>query len=335
MLYLIKRLLTPRVFRKITALLLIASLCSVFVGCSAEKTEPDVKDDKNDSGTVIIEDKNEEEIIDTEFYTVTVPEEWKDICEYETVKDGGSDSLLYSLNFYEKESREKGFGGFVFSVALMDINEAIEYPSFDYLGKLHVNSADKDLHVAVLYPSDVQFDESTAKNYNTMNDSVSALLSTIEYKTSCRFTKCDYKAPGEDDISNIGDVDNSSDGKQDGTTISFDTASLAGDWNDTWSQRAYLNIECSGDDVSVMIFWANSAFETMVWKFSGTWDKSISGMEYTNCELLQQTADSSGNTSETTVYSDGGGMITLKDGQLLWDDYVGHAGESCAFEKAE
>ena len=75
--------------------------------------------------------------VDTEYYTINVPDSWKDDCLC-NIADG--DGHSYTLTFYDKLSREKnGHGGWLFSIRLLPASEDYtKNPDYDILGSLVV-----------------------------------------------------------------------------------------------------------------------------------------------------------------------------------------------------
>ena len=109
---------------------------------------------------------------------------------------------------------------------------------------------------------------------------------------------------------------------------------LVGYYQDKTSQRAHMFIDCLGmDSASVEIRWANSAFETVVWTFTGICDENDLSIEYTDCaQNVEQYADD-GSVTVINVYENGTGRLTVdSDWSILWQDDVENAGEGCVFE---
>lgn len=130
--------------------------------------------------------ENTNEIVDTEYYTISIPTEWKGDCFYETVP---GEHYNYSLNFYEKQSHDEMDAGYLFGIDLLTETEDYEiYPSYDVLGSLEVYRIGS-YNMIVTYPTDVQFSEGAAKKYNSMTAQISEILKTISFKEECTFSE--------------------------------------------------------------------------------------------------------------------------------------------------
>lgn len=137
----------------------------------------------NDDYSNPIEVNNE--LIDTEYYTLTIPSNWKDKFCYEIIE---KENYNYTLSLYHKESKEDNFGGHLFSIHLLtEFEEYRNYPSYDILGSLEVYRIGS-YNVVVTYPTDVQHSDSAIKEYQDMENDIKKILSTISYKTECSFS---------------------------------------------------------------------------------------------------------------------------------------------------
>lgn len=124
--------------------------------------------------------------IDTDYYAISVPADWAETGEWEIIP---GETCGYSLCFYEKQSRRADVGGFLFSVGLLpDDVDYTEYPDYDIRGSVEIDPADR-FNVVVTYPSDVQFTEDAAGQYNRMADGIDAVLDTIVWKEGCVFSE--------------------------------------------------------------------------------------------------------------------------------------------------
>ena len=112
---------------------------------------------------------------------------------------------------------------------------------------------------------------------------------------------------------------------------------LIGPYLDETSQRAAMNIQCGEaySEAEVEVSWANSAFETVVWRFSGIYDEDSRTIPYSNCKKVILTTSEDGQTvSEETVYENGTGMLMVDPDtyELRWQDDMEDAGEGCVFD---
>lgn len=160
--------------RTLIMMVLIALLC----GCQAkEKSSTQEETPAIDKTTTII---------NTEYFTVKVPKKWNGSYIYEVYPD--SESYAYTINFYEIESRQEMDGGFLFGISLYDEDEDISYlPSYEEIGMLEAEK--QTYQVIVEYPTDVQFTDDTAKNYNKLCQDVDNIIQSIKAKDGCTLTK--------------------------------------------------------------------------------------------------------------------------------------------------
>lgn len=179
---------------KKTLVCIIALLVSLtFAGCNnatnngdetASGSNPQITETQKESE----KPKSEQEtvLVDTEYYTVSIPVEWNDDCIYEVVS---GEHYNYSLNFYERQSHDEMNGGYLFGIELLNETEDYtNYPSYDILGSLEVYRIGS-YNIVVTYPTDVQFIESAAKKYNSMTAQIPDILKTISFKDECTFSE--------------------------------------------------------------------------------------------------------------------------------------------------
>ena len=131
--------------------------------------------------------------------------------------------------------------------------------------------------------------------------------------------------------------------EDDWLTFSEDPNNLAGEWIDTVSERATLSVFYdefaeNGNPYSVIISWANSAFETYEWFFTGTFEDIDDGcIVSTDCvkTIIRFSEDEEMEFALETVYENGVCRLTLLDGLLYWQDHSENAGKDCAFERLD
>lgn len=109
---------------------------------------------------------------------------------------------------------------------------------------------------------------------------------------------------------------------------------IIGPYMDMNSQRARMDIECEGTQgAKVVIAWANSAFETVEWHFSGIFDTETKVVTYENCVKQTITYAEDGTGKTVVEYENGtGSLIVTENWTILWSDDVENAGEGCEFE---
>ena len=118
-------------------------------------------------------------VIDTTYYQIIIPESWQGQVVCQSVV--GSDNVEY-LDFYHVTSLNEGMGGFLFSIGLFDDVFNIEnLPAFEVLGTISVPPSEI-YTVVVMYPTDVQFSDSTANDYYSLQDDIPSVLDTFQVK---------------------------------------------------------------------------------------------------------------------------------------------------------
>ncbi len=101
--------------------------------------------------------------------------------------------------------------------------------------------------------------------------------------------------------------------------------------------RATLHVEADGmDGAKVLVTWGSSAFDHGEWEMSGSFDPETRTITYDNAVLKTVAFNEDGTTaSEETVYENGSGTITFRDGAVLtavWADDHGDVPEDAVFE---
>ena len=148
-----------------------------------ENNDSSSEEAKNDDTAV---EEVEDVCIETEYYSITIPKSWEDDCFYEIVKGEG---YGYALHFNEKTSYDEIGGGWLFSIELFTEFEDYTYlPSYDILGSLEVYRIGS-YNIVVIYPTDVQFTETTMEKYEELERAVPDVLDTITFKKECVFSK--------------------------------------------------------------------------------------------------------------------------------------------------
>ena len=114
---------------------------------------------------------------------------------------------------------------------------------------------------------------------------------------------------------------------------------IIGDYYDTISQRATMQITASGEkDADVTVQWGNSAAETVVWHFSGPCVMSDKGItiEYNNGVKKILSSDGNGTINEKIDYENGTGKLVFDENisHPVWTDDQEDTGARCAFEYA-
>lgn len=169
----------------------ISLLCIVlcFSGCGSAQTEEasDCKvnnqEQQNTAGDKTPEDSEQEITVEGHCYTVALPDEWQGRYTREDITDGGS---IYDA-FYQSASMSEE-GGHLFSIALMpETEDYTVFPSYDWLGVL--KTPDGEFNMIVIYPTDVQFSEDTAAEYNEMAADIDRIIKTVKAAGGAEFVK--------------------------------------------------------------------------------------------------------------------------------------------------
>lgn len=99
--------------------------------------------------------------------------------------------------------------------------------------------------------------------------------------------------------------------------------------------RATMHVEADGmEGAKVSVSWGSSAFEHSEWEMSGSFDPDTLTITYNNAVRKDVTFSEDGKTnSEKTVYENGSGKITFREGgKLSWTSDHGEVPEDAVFE---
>lgn len=98
---------------------------------------------------------------------------------------------------------------------------------------------------------------------------------------------------------------------------------LAGDWEDSWSERCCMTITADGDShYQVEVSWSSSAADWDEWVFSGYFDPEEGVLSYSDGRWFSYSADESGNIQEGFVLDNMEGLLIYDDGILYWEDFT-------------
>ena len=175
-------------FKKV--LILISLLCVIslcFSGCGdTGEAGSDNKEPDRVSGeaTADKDQAPEQEIsLDGFYYTISLPADWQGRYTRDNVTDG---NCRYDV-FCQTASMGRE-GGHLFSIALIPEAEAYtELPSYDYLGTL--KTPEGEYTMLAVYPTDVQFSEETADEYNEMAADTENIIKTVKAAEGAEFVK--------------------------------------------------------------------------------------------------------------------------------------------------
>ena len=112
-------------------------------------------------------------------------------------------------------------------------------------------------------------------------------------------------------------------------------AGLAGQYYDSYSQRAVMNVEADGaNGVKIIVDWSSSASENTEWTMTArlTEDGLLS---YYDCAVSNITTAEDGTETVGIVSTDGEGWFTFDGDKLCWTGAADESCVNCVFEKAE
>jgi len=134
------------------------------------------------SCTVPTDEDGEEKpsnIIETKYYTMTVPDSWEDKYYVEISEEEVSVDSEYVTVIYEKGSHDRFDGGHLFDIV---ITADENYEGFAVGKKIGEITIDQKYYLFARYPSDVQFDDEGQKIYSAMEKDVETIIYSIKAK---------------------------------------------------------------------------------------------------------------------------------------------------------
>ena len=95
-----------------------------------------------------------------------------------------------------------------------------------------------------------------------------------------------------------------------------------GGWEDTVSQRAYMDIAPNGDGTySVLISWGSAYNEEMVWRMTADFDAEQNALVYTEGWKANVTFPADSDMQIDEIWNDATGRLYFgEDGAILWED---------------
>ena len=122
-------------------------------------------------------------VIETDYYTITVPASWKTDCVYEHGEQIGFGA--HTLTVYDKSSRkqtEHGLrGGELFSICLGGVYDNYTgFSRYQHLGCATVDGV--GYNIVVIYPSYREYTPRTEAKYKEMQKQIPAIIKSIKYK---------------------------------------------------------------------------------------------------------------------------------------------------------
>ena len=115
----------------------------------------------------------EKTVIETKYYSLTLPDHWKETCFYSIFDET-------TVTLRENASYEAFGGGKLCTLRLVPTNDDTykDFPSYELLAAL--DTPDGSFYVIALFPTDVQFSDETMDSYNTMADELMDVLYTLQ-----------------------------------------------------------------------------------------------------------------------------------------------------------
>ena len=151
-------------------------------GNSEESEDPGNSEDSKDSedlesSETLEEDGNadasvtvEGQLLTTPYFTVELPEDWKDLVSWSAYQHTYENEQDYSLGFAAKECAEAGEGGNLCSIQVSTAPpQFIRYVGGEFVCGLKKTGEQKvSAYIGVSYPTDVQFGEKTKDLYDKL-----------------------------------------------------------------------------------------------------------------------------------------------------------------------
>ena len=151
-------------------------------GNSEESEDPGNSEDSKDSedlesSETLEEDGNadasvtvEGQLLTTPYFTVELPEDWKDLVSWSAYQHTYENEQDYSLGFAAKECAEAGEGGNLCAIQVSTVPpQFIRYVGGEFVCGLKKTGEQKvSAYIGVSYPTDVQFGEKTKDLYDKL-----------------------------------------------------------------------------------------------------------------------------------------------------------------------
>lgn len=135
-----------------------------------------------------------EDVIDTEYFTLTLPEDWIGTTTYEILPDGE----CYSIDFYERQDYETSGTGKLCTLKLFKEGEDFTVPGHMTYGTLVAKIT--NFEVVVLYPTDITCTPANAAQHEKLLNRVSDLVYSLEPKDDCKWLVPQWDIPNPQNI---------------------------------------------------------------------------------------------------------------------------------------
>ena len=132
--------------------------------------------------------------VTTKYFTMTIPPAWTGHFDAAVLEQ---DNGGYNLQVVNKESKDAGFGGHLFTIMLMPQSEDYTVlPSYDYLGTML--TPEGTFSVVVLYPTDAQTGDIWQEFYKILNGDKNSAITTVRPVAGVTWTLPDGKVISSD-----------------------------------------------------------------------------------------------------------------------------------------
>ena len=132
--------------------------------------------------------------VTTKYFTMTIPPAWTGHFDAAVLEQ---DNGGYNLQVVNKESKDAGFGGHLFTIMLMPESEDYTVlPSYYYLGTML--TPEGTFSVVVLYPTDAQTGDIWQEFYKILNGDKNSAITTVRPVAGVTWTLPDGKVISSD-----------------------------------------------------------------------------------------------------------------------------------------
>ena len=131
------------------------------------------------------ETQNPEAVIETQYYTVTMPQTWVDNCAY-TFEESTYGTTV--VTFYENTSYTSGCGGKICSIQLLP--EEMDWSSVEDAGLFGgLKTPDGFFIIVGIFPEEKQYNKETKETYEALRALTPALFGAISPKEGCELSR--------------------------------------------------------------------------------------------------------------------------------------------------
>lgn len=170
-----------------------------------EESEESVSEPE-ETGEHTLSDEAVQGVIETGFYTLSVPDEWSGHYRCTLTGDNTSSSMLTFYNT-ETEAVQGEGSGFVCEVSISrEIPWGVYYLDGDFLGQLTNKENGDVFYASILYPTDVQYTPESEDAYMALYESRKSLADNIVFSDVYELNACDFKdivADVEDNVNGV------------------------------------------------------------------------------------------------------------------------------------